>query len=426
MGGTVLAGTLNLASPLTVHVTATASNTAIAEIARLMEAAGQSKSRYVRLADRASRYYAPAVHLLAALSLAGWMIAGAGWHEALLIAVAVLIITCPCALGLAVPVAQVVAAGALMRRGILVRDGAALERLATVDTVLLDKTGTVTLGQPVPIAGMPQEACDRSMLLTLALATRHPYGRAVAAALEPEGTVPASFSAVGEVVGQGMEAIFDGQVARFGRHAWAAPGGDVAVSDAMSTTFAVEGEAAWRIQFADALRSDAAEAVSRLRQMKLVPQFVSGDAWSVVEPLARKLGIFARANMSPADKHEAVVRLEKAGKRVLMVGDGVNDGPALKAASVGMAPAAASDVGRQASDVVFFGERLMPVPLAIAAARRTMKVVRQNFALAIGYNLLAVPLAIAGQVTPLVAAIAMSGSSILVVANALRLNGAAR
>lgn len=425
-GDGVLAGTFNLTSPLTVRVVAAAADTVIADIARLMEAAGQHKSRYVRIADRAARLYTPAVHLLAALSMAGWLIAGAGWHEALLIAVAVLIITCPCALGLAVPVAQVVASGALMRRGILVRDGAALEKLATIDMVLLDKTGTVTLGQLVPVAGLPTDATHRRMLLTLTLATRHPHARAIAAMLEDEGVVPMAATELREVVGSGVEALIDGRYARLGRHDWAAPGSDARAIDAVSTSFAVEEGPTFRIELADALRSDAGQAIARLKTMHLGVQFVSGDSWNVVEPMARKLGLFARACMSPADKHDAVARLEASGKRVLMVGDGVNDGPALKSASVGMAPAAASDVGRQAADIVFFGERLMPVPIAVAASRRTMNIVRQNFALAVGYNVIAVPMAIAGQVTPLVAALAMSGSSILVVANALRLKGAAR
>lgn len=425
-GGSVLAGTINLTSPVTVRVTAAPDDTVIADIARLMEAAGQHKSLYVRIADRAARFYTPAVHLLAALSFAGWMLAGAGWHESLLIAVAVLIITCPCALGLAVPVAQVVASGALMRRGVLVSDGAALEKLARIDTVLLDKTGTVTLGQLVPLGGMPLGEGDRRILLTLALATRHPHARAIAAQLEGEGVAPMLASAVREVVGSGVEAVIDGRTARLGRQDWAGTDGLDTAPESVCTWFASGDGVVYPICFTDALRPDALAAIDRLKRTVPSVQFVSGDSWQVVEPLARRLGIFARARMSPADKHDAVRRLEASGKQVLMVGDGVNDGPALKAASVGMAPAAASDVGRQAADVVFLGDRLMPVPVVIAAARRTMRVVRQNFALAVGYNIIAVPLAISGHVTPLIAAAAMSGSSILVIANALRLKGAAR
>ena len=301
-GDTVLAGTMNLTSPLTVRVTAAATDTVLADIARLMEAAGQHKSRYVRIADRASRLYAPAVHLLAALSLAGWLVAGAGWHEALLIAVAVLIITCPCALGLAVPVAQVVASGALMRRGILVRDGAALEKLATVDTVLLDKTGTVTLGQLTPVAGVPESPEARRALLALALATRHPHARAIAAALEAEGVAPALASELREVVGTGVEAIFEGRRAALGRHDWVAPGAQSPEADSVRTWFALESAPAACIRFADAVRVDAGAAVARLRKFGLDVQFVSGDAWTVVRALALRLGLFARAGMSPADK----------------------------------------------------------------------------------------------------------------------------
>lgn len=425
-GGQVLAGTINLTSPLTVRVTAAAADTVLADIARLMEAAGQHKSRYVRIADRASRLYAPAVHLLAALSCAGWLLAGAGWHEALLIAVAVLIITCPCALGLAVPVAQVVASGALMRRGVLVRDGAALEKLAVVDTVLLDKTGTVTLGQLTPVSGISADTEQRRVLLALALGTRHPHARAIARALEAEGVVPALLSELREVVGSGVEGLLDGRRAALGRASWACAGAPEPDAAGTRTVFAFDTAPAAGIVFADAVRVDASAAVRRLKTLGLDVRFVSGDSILAVRTLADRLGLPARAEMSPADKHDAVSQLEAAGRHVLMVGDGVNDGPALKCASVGMAPSAASDVGRQAADIVFFGDRLMPVPAAIVAARRTMRVVRQNFVLAIGYNVLAVPLAIAGHVTPLVAALAMSGSSILVVANALRLRGAAR
>jgi Cu2+-exporting ATPase len=424
-GSAVLAGTLNLRAPLVIRATAGMEDTVIADIARLMEAAGQGKSRYVRIADRASRLYAPAVHSLAALSFAGWLIAGAGVHEALLIAVAVLIITCPCALGLAVPVAQVVASGALMRRGVLVRDGAALEKLAVIDTVLLDKTGTVTQGRLEPIDGMPTEPGERRVLLALAASSRHPIARAIAEALERDGVIAAPVSYTGETAGQGVEATAEGRSARLGRADWV--GAEVPADDSeVGTCFRLGDGAVHRIRLADRARSDAGEAIPRLRSQGLQLQFVSGDGWSVVERVARPLGLFARARMSPADKFAAVEVLERAGHRVLMVGDGLNDGPALKRASVGMAPSAASDVGRQAADLVFFGELLTPVPIAIDAARRTMRVVRQNFILAIGYNVLAVPLAIAGMVTPLVAALAMSGSSILVVANALRLRSAAR
>lgn len=423
-GDPVLAGTLNVDGPLMIRVTAAGPDTTIAEMARLMETAGQGRSHYVRVADRAARLYAPAVHSLAAMSFIGWMLAGAGWHQALLIAVAVLIITCPCALGLAVPVAQVVAAGSLMRRGILIKDGSALERLAEVDTVRFDKTGTLTLGRMVfegPLSLNPQEA---AIALGLAQASRHPLAHAVAQMLQERNVQPVGLSGVRECPGFGVEGVWQGKRVRLGRPDWVAsqlPG-----SAGAATAFGVEGEGAHLLAFRDALRPDAAQAVGRLAAAGMEVAILSGDREQAVRSVASALGLPALAELSPADKVARIEQSRGEGKRVLMVGDGLNDGPALAAGTVSMAPASASDVGQTAADLLFLGDSLLPVPIALMAARRTMRVVRQNFVLAIGYNILAVPLAILGLVTPLVAAVAMSTSSILVVANALRLRTCAR
>lgn len=422
-GATVLAGTTNIDGALTVRVTAAGEATAIADIARLMEAAGQGKSRYVRIADRAARLYAPAVHTLAALSFVLWMMLGAGVHQSVLIAVAVLIITCPCALGLAVPVAQVVAVGALMKRGVLVKDGAALERLAEADVALFDKTGTLTLGRPAPAGPLPLEPAERPVALALAQASRHPLSRALAAALVQDGVTPAPVDHLVEHSGLGIEAECEHFRARLGRPDWVGADG---TTTALVTAFRLEGQPARTLVFADALRPDAKDAVARLADMGLAPTIVSGDRDAAVSATASSLGIAARAAMTPADKLAAIAGAHADGHKVLMVGDGLNDGPALKAAHVSIAPSSASDVGQQAADLVFLGDALAPVPIAVAAARRTMRVVRQNIGLAIVYNVVAVPLAFAGQVTPLVAALAMSGSSLIVVANALRLKVAAR
>lgn len=424
-GGTaVLAGTINLDAPIVVRIAAVGDKTVIADIARTMEAAAQAKSRYVRIADRAARLYAPAVHALAALSFAGWMIAGAGWHQSILIAVAVLIVTCPCALGLAVPVAQVVAVGALMRRNVLVKDGSALERLAEADMVLLDKTGTIELGRPVPVDAIPLDAQQRSIALALAQASRHPLARALAAALEHDGDRPARIAGLVEHAGLGVEGRVDGRHWRLGRPDWL--GLDLTGEVALTTAFGLVGGPAVALRFHDAIRPDAARALRRLERAGLPVKMISGDSLAAVAGVGRTLGIPGEACLSPQAKLAFIQSLQQQGRRVLMVGDGLNDGPALKAAHVSIAPASASDVGQAAADIVFLGDALLPVPIAVAAARRTMRVVRQNFALAIAYNVLAVPLAIGGWVTPLIAAIAMSGSSLIVVGNALRLRGAAR
>ncbi|TFI59673.1 cadmium-translocating P-type ATPase [Sphingomonas parva] len=418
-GDQVLAGTLNLDAPLTVRVTAAGADTAIVDMARLMEQAAQPRSLYVRIADRAARLYAPAVHTLAAASFVGWMLAGAGWHEALLIAAAVLIITCPCALGLAVPAAQIVAAGALMRAGVLVKDGSALERLAEADRVLFDKTGTLTLGRPELDSLAPLSPEHRPIALGLARASRHPLSQALRKALEAEGVAPADVTDVVEEPGFGMRGLWNGAPVLLCRATGVA-------GEALAVAFVFAGAAPVVLRFRDSMRPDAAMTVAEMERLGLPASIVSGDRAEAVAPVARALHLTAQTAMTPQDKLDAIERLGRAGHKVLMVGDGLNDGPALAAGHVSLAPASASDVGQNAADAVFLGDSLAPVAAAIRAARRTMAIVRQNFAIAILYNTAAVPLALAGLVTPLVAALAMSGSSVIVVANALRLRSAAR
>ncbi|WP_234036274.1 heavy metal translocating P-type ATPase [Porphyrobacter sp. YT40] len=410
-GALVHAGAINLAAPIRVRLTRVAEDTALAEIARLMDEAGQSRSHYVRIADRASRLYAPAVHTLALLAFAGWMIAGAGWHTSLTIAIAVLIITCPCAMGLAVPAAQVVASGALLRRGLLVKDGSALERLAECDVALFDKTGTLTLGEPrADVSALDPQA--RAIALALAQTSRHPLSRGLAAALLREGVAPAAIDYVREVGGAGLTGRWQGVEVALGRPAEA--------SEALATTLQI-GDTRQTIAFADPLRADAAATLAALAREGIAASILSGDRAAPVAVVAEALGLQAQAEASPQAKLAALEALKAEGRRPLMVGDGLNDGPALAAAHASIAPGTASDASQQAADAVFIGEGLMPVALAVRVARRTMRIVRENFGFSIAYNLLAVPLALLGLVTPLVAAIAMSVSSLVVVANSLRL-----
>jgi Cu2+-exporting ATPase len=419
VGGMVLAGTLNLDAPVDVAVSAAGADTTLAEIARLMEAAAQDRSTYVRIADRAARLYAPAVHSLAALTLIGWLLAGAGWYQSLVIAVAVLIITCPCALGLAVPVAQVVASGALMRAGIMVKDGSALERLAGVDRALLDKTGTLTLGRPVPdpavLAVLPADAA--SVALALASMSRHPVSKALADALAAAGVKATGLGDVSERPGEGVFAKWGATLVALRR-----PEG----ASGIAVTLDIAGREAWLIPFADRLRPDTAEALARLATMGIEASIISGDHAASVAEVARETGLAAQSEVAPREKQDIIACLQQQGHRVLMAGDGLNDGPALSKADSSIAPGSASDVGLQAADLVFMQDSLLALPRAVRCARSTMRVVKQNFALAIGYNVCAVPLAIAGLVTPLIAALAMSTSSLVVVANSLRLARSAK
>ena len=407
----VFAGAINLSNPIRVRVTAASSDTAIAEIARLMDEAGQSRSHYVRIADRASRLYAPAVHTLALMAFVGWMIAGVGLHQSLVIAIAVLIITCPCAMGLAVPAAQVVASGALAKRGLLVKDGSALERLAEVDTALFDKTGTLTMGEPVPqIDRLSSE--QKSVALALAQASRHPLSNGLATALEGVGIRSAAVGLLSEAGGEGIKGDWSGIPVALERTA--------TVGEGLSTTLRI-GESLVAIPFVDPERPDVAETLSVLQAFGVESRIISGDRQAPVGALARALGIKGDSEMRPENKLALLEALKAQGHRPLMVGDGINDGPALAAAHASIAPGSASDVSQQAADAVFLGRTLMPVALAVSVARRTMRIVRQNFGFAIGYNVLAVPLALAGLATPLIAAIAMSLSSLVVVGNSLRL-----
>ena len=428
-GAQAVAGTLNLDGPVTLRVTAVGEQRAIAEIARLMEAATQAKSRFVHIADRASRLYAPAVHSLAALSTLGWLLAGAGWHHSLLIGIAVLIITCPCALGLAVPVAQVVVSGAMMRAGLLVKDGSALERLAQADRALFDKTGTLTLGRPEPLALPPLSEKEQRIARGLAMASRHPLAISLRQALGGANVGPAALSDIVDIPGDGVHALHDGVAVAMRRPtaaelAAAQAGGDA--DAAMSVALDLGEGAVHVIRFADAMRPDAAATIRTLAELGLPSSIMSGDRAEAVAEVAAELAIPGEGGMKPPEKLARLESLIAAGHKPLMVGDGLNDGPALAAAHVSMAPASASDVGQQAADIVFLGDSMASVPRAIRASRATMRVVKQNFALAIGYNILAVPLAIAGYVTPLIAAAAMSTSSIIVVANSMRLRWAAR
>ncbi|MGE0847343.1 MAG: copper-translocating P-type ATPase, partial [Flavobacteriaceae bacterium] len=429
--GTVLeAGVVNLTGSLDVRALREASASFLAGIVSMMQAAEHGRTRYVRIADRMARLYAPVVHLLAFATFLAWAVSGAAWTDAIYTAIAVLIITCPCALGLAVPVAHVVAANRLLADGVLLRDGSALERLAAADHVVFDKTGTLTAGEPAVCSVEGLEPSHEPVVRALAGASRHPLSRAIRVHLG-DGAI-AALESVAEVPGHGVEGIWRGTRVRLGRPDWAAGGAAEGSADedaggSSLVAFAAEGENPATFALDDALRPDAAAAVARLREGGLAVEIASGDTARAVAATADAAGIACfRAGMTPRDKLARLADIQAGGHKVLMVGDGLNDAPSLAAADVSMAPASASDVGRLAADFVFIRPGLMAVARARETARAADIVVRQNFAIAIAYNCVAVPLAMAGAVTPLVAAIAMSASSVAVVANSLRLAIAGR
>lgn len=416
-GSRVYAGAMNLSGALTVEVAAAGQDTLLAEIARLLEAAEQRRARYVEVAAKIVRYYAPTVHILAAATFLYWFaLGGAAWQTALLYAVAVLIVTCPCALALAVPVVQVVAANRLFRQGVLVKSGTALERLAAVDAVVLDKTGTVTLGQPALVRDGAWTEDDLHAAAALAATSLHPLARALAAAAP--SVRPAD--GVEEVPGHGLQLTTPDGAVRLGRGGWA--GGAPSETAALELWLARPGKPDIRFEMTDSLRPDAADTIRTLRAQGFAVELLSGDRAAAVAPVAAALGIERwQADCTPAEKIARLEALASAGRRPCMVGDGLNDAPALAAATASISPSTAADISQTAADVVFQSDRLMPVVETIRVARMANRLVRQNFGLAFGYNSITIPIAMAGLVTPLIAAVAMSTSSLVVIGNALRL-----
>lgn len=414
IGMSVFAGTLNVAAPLTIKITKPAEKSLLSDIIKLMETAEQSQAKYVTLADRISGWYTPAVHVLAAATFLGWFFIGnIDWQLALLYAATVLIITCPCALGLAVPVVQVLASGKLMRAGILLKSGSALERLAGITHAVFDKTGTLTLGKPILTS--KHNAQELHIAASLAAHSKHPLSRAIVHAYTGE-ILPLE---VQEVQGCGLEA----QGIRLGKRIWAAPEQKAGNDESLELWLTEYGKEPVRFTFSDKLRADAKNIINILHSSGIKTLLLSGDRQEVTASIAKELDIKEFSGcLTPLKKTEKIYALKSKGINVLMVGDGLNDAPSLSNATISMSPTSAMDITQNAADIVFQGDKLQPVITAWRTAQLSQKLVYQNFLLAIGYNVIAIPIAVAGFVTPLIAAIAMSSSSLLVIANAMRLN----
>ncbi|MEQ9675409.1 MAG: heavy metal translocating P-type ATPase [Roseovarius indicus] len=418
VGQAVSAGEVNLTGPLTVRATAVGADTSLHQMADLVAIAESGRSRYTSLADKAAKLYAPGVHILSALAFVGWYLYTFDVRTALNIAAAVLIITCPCALGLAVPAVTTAASGRLFRKGMLIKHETALERLAEVDAVVFDKTGTLTEGTPELTNLGDLKRADVELALALAQGSSHPLSQAITKAARAAGFAPARVSDVTEVPGYGTKGTIGGQEVRLGRASWTG-------AEGMSVTasFLQRGGAApVAFVFADRLRAGAEEAVVELKAAGKQVYLMSGDTTAAVEALAQRLGIERwMAEALPADKAARVRAMTDEGRKVLMVGDGLNDTAALTAAHVSISPASALDAARVASDIVLLGSDLAPIPAACGTAKSATRRIKENFRIATVYNIIAVPLAVAGLCSPLIAALAMSASSITVSLNALRL-----
>lgn len=407
-GAALHAGEINLGAPVTMSATAVGEDTTLRRIASLVETAENARNSYTVLADRAAAIYAPAVHLLAFTAFVGWFAYDGDLRHAINVAIAVLIITCPCALGLAVPAVSTAAISRLYNLGFLVKSGSALERLAEVDTVVFDKTGTLTL-PGVDTTPIPET--DKSVVLALAQNSAHPLSRALAACLADHA--PTELAQVTEVKGQGVQAVWDTTPVALGNGKWLGASFD-------GLGYRV-GDRVIELTKIETPRPGAKAAVDGLKQRGFDVTLLSGDYEAAAQAAAADLGIeTVIARVSPDQKHRVLEQLKSDGHCVLMIGDGLNDTAALAAAHASLAPSSAIDASRNAADVVLTRESFADLPSVLDVGSRARRLSLQNFGIALSYNCVAVPIALLGFATPLMAALAMSTSSIMVLLNAIR------
>jgi Cu+-exporting ATPase len=438
-GDRVVGATVNAGGVLRVRATKVGADTQLAQMGRLVERAQAGKAPVQRLADRVSAVFVPAVMVVALGTLVGWLIAGASTEAAFTAAVAVLIIACPCALGLATPTAVLVGTGRGAQLGVLIRGPEVLEATRRVDTVLLDKTGTVTTGVMRLVGVHPVGDMDRARLLRLAgaleRASEHPIARAVTAAASAEVELPA-VSEFSSLAGLGVHGVVDGHVVLAGRaqllekRGFVLPAAlDAPLAAARSAgrtvvVVAVDEKVAGALVVADTVRPSSARAIADLRALGLRPVLLTGDNAAAAVAVAAEVGIAEAdvvADVLPEGKVDSVNRLQREGAVVAMVGDGVNDAAALAAADLGLAMGTGTDVAIEASDLTLVRPDLRVVGDAIRLSRRTLRIIKENLVWAFGYNVAAIPLAAAGLLNPMIAGAAMAFSSVLVVANSLRL-----
>jgi P-type Cu+ transporter len=438
VGSAVTAGTVVVSGRLIVCAAKTGEDTQLAHLVALVEHAQADKSRIQRLADRICGVFVPVVLAAAVLTLAGWLAAGSPAEPAVSAALAVLIIACPCALGLATPAALVVACGRGAQLGIFIKGYPALEASRSVDTIVLDKTGTVTTGVMAVTGVQPAPGTSREVLLRrlggIEDASGHPVAAAVSAAARAElGDLPRAegFQAL---PGLGARGIIDGTEVIAGRARLLGDRG-IAVPEALAGQGAQweragrtvvlagwDGQARGAVAVADTVKPSAAAAVADLRQLGLRTVLLTGDSPAVAQTVAAEIGADqVIAGALPGDKVAVIQDLQARGRRVAMAGDGVNDGPALAAADLGMALGTGTDVAITAADLILLRDDLGVIPDAIRLARATLATIRRNLAWAFGYNIAAIPLAAAGFLNPLIAGAAMAASSAFVVASSIRL-----
>ncbi|MBI5278901.1 MAG: copper-translocating P-type ATPase [Burkholderiales bacterium] len=443
VGARLTGGSINGEGRVVMQATAVGGETVLAQIIRLVEDAQAAKAPIQRLVDQVSAVFVPVVLVIAVLTLGGWLLAGGGWEAGLIHAVAVLVIACPCALGLATPAAIMAGTGVAAGQGILIKDAEALEIAHRVDTVAFDKTGTLTVGRPRLVAFVPAPGVDEPQVLAFAAAlqggSEHPLARAVVQAARERGMAIATADALRAVAGRGTEGVVQGRAFLIGSLRWLDELG-VALGELSGRAQALQGEGATvsalvertheglalraLMAFADEPKPGAGEALALLRARGLHIVMISGDHRAAAVAMARRLGLNddeVMADVLPGDKASRVADLRRQGRVVAMVGDGVNDAPALAAADVGMAMGTGTDVAMHAAGITLMRGDLQLVAGALDISHRTVRKIRQNLFWAFAYNVAGIPMAALGFLSPVVAGAAMALSSVSVMTNALLL-----
>lgn len=411
IGDKIFAGTINLGNAINVKALKNSDNNLINDIVNLIEQSEQHDNKFIRIADKAARLYTPIVHFLALITFLFWyLIMGEDWQHSLIISTTVLIITCPCALALAVPIVQVLAGNILMRKGIILKTGDALEKVTNIQDIFFDKTGTITMGKPLLINKVDEESLK--LAASMACKSHHPLSIAICDSYKQElidlKTV--------EIAGSGIKSEYNGQEIFLGNAEFCNIKGDNNLPDII--VYLKLGDNITEFKFRDKLRDNSENIIQELKTKKYNVEILSGDRKKSVQEIAVKIGIGKyQYKLSPIQKLEHLKKSEYS----LMVGDGLNDAAALSSAYVSMSPASAIDITQNSADIIYQGKTLAPILDIINIAHKSMKIIKQNLTLAVIYNMIAIPIAVMGFASPIIAAIAMSSSSLIVVLNSLRL-----